>query len=343
MGGLLGRARRAARRRSGPRSSSGLSFDDEGFEARLLWIWGTPRSGSSWLLQLLAHPLHPDPERVAGFRGLKRPHRPHDAIPIDEPFIANHLAPAFAEPREVDGIYVPGTLNNYLAGKPSYALSSEYEDVWRPEARRFALVRLHGVIDRARREGFEVEDLPTVAIKEVNGSHASDLVMGLMPRARMLLLARDGRDVVDSLLHAYRPGGFLARNQGRVIETPAERAEGVRWAAGMWRCNADMTMRAIERHPSGLSRILRYEDLRADAVPHLSSLFEWLGLSRSAARIEEIVAAHTFESVPESKRGPLTRNRSARPGLWRENLSVEEQRTANEIMGPALERLGYEL
>ena len=167
--------------------------------------------------------------------------------------------------------------------------------------------------------------------------------MALMPRARMLLLARDGRDVVDSLLHAYRPGGFLARNQGRVIETPDERAEGVRWAAAMWRCNVDMTMRAIALHPSGLSRILRYEDLRKDPVPNLSSLYEWLGVERSAERIEEIAAANTFESVPAGKRGPLTRNRSARPGLWRENLSMEEQRTANEIMAPALEKLGYEL
>ena len=48
-------------------------------------------------------------------------------------------------------------------------------------------------------------------IKEVDGSHAADVVMSLFPRSRMLFLVRDGRDVIDSLLDANSPVGWLTR------------------------------------------------------------------------------------------------------------------------------------
>ena len=42
-------------------------------------------------------------------------------------------------------------------------------------------------------------------------------------------------------------------------------------------------------------------------------------------------------------KGPTKALRAATPGLWRENLSDEEQLAVNEIMGETLERLGYEV
>ena len=39
--------------------------------------------------------------------------------------------------------------------------------------------------------------------------------------------------------------------------------------------------------------------------------------------------------------GPTEFARAASPGLWRENLSSEEQRTTTEIMGKQLAALGY--
>jgi hypothetical protein len=35
--------------------------------------------------------------------------------------------------------------------------------------------------------------------------------------------------------------------------------------------------------------------------------------------------------------------RAATPGLWRENLTEDEQRTMDEIMGAKLAELGYEV
>lgn len=322
---------------------AGLPFEADDLERRIVWMWGSPRSGSTWLLEQLCHPLVPDPEAMAIFRTPPAGGRPYEAVPVDESFISNHLSPAFAEPREVDGVYLPGTLNNYLGERPVYALARGYEEVWRPEARRFALVRLYGFLARARREGVELARDPLLMIKEVNGSHAADLIMSLMPRSRLLFLVRDGRDVVDSLLHAYQPGGFLARHQGRSFDTPAERLEGLRWAARLWSCNVDMTMRAINSHPAELCHSVRYEDLLADNEAQVTALDRWLGLERSDEERNRMLAETSFAALPDKRKGGLERNRAASSGLWRQNLTPTEQAISQEIMGSRLERLGYEI
>lgn len=324
---------------------AGLPFEAAELERRIVWIWGSPRSGSTWLLRQLCYPLFPDPEATTIFRtpGAEKPwERPFDTIPVDESFISNHLSPAFADPREVDGSFVPGTINNYLGERPVYAYSNAYKAIWAPEARRSALVRLYGFLARAREQGIETTGDPLLIVKEVNGSHAADLVMGLMPGSRLLFLVRDGRDVVDSLMAAYQPDGFLARHQGYSYATPEERLEGVAWAARLWSCNVDMTLRAIDAHPPELSYTVRYEDLLAEPAVRIASLQSWLGLERTSAERDQMLADTSFAAVPDKRRGATERNRAARPGLWRDNLSDEEQRVCMEIMGPRLKRLGYE-
>lgn len=329
---------------AGYSATAGLGFDDVELESKLTWIWGSPRSGSTWLLQLLAHPLDPDPETQLGFR-LPKGSGPNtfDAIPVDESFLSNHLAPALADPRRVGEEWVPGTLNNYLsANKPTYAFSQEYEPVWRPEARRFGLVRIAGTIQRARNAGIDLPGLPHVVIKETNGTHAADLLMSLLPGSRMLLLIRDGRDVVDSLVAAYQPGAFLANNQGQSFGTPEKRATRVRWAAELWACNTDTALRAMEAHPDELCRVLRYEDLLANTTAELAGLYEWMGIRRDPEWIAETAWTRSFQAIPDRDKGPLTRNRAARPGMWRDNLSDEEQAVVAEVFGSRLARFGYE-
>jgi hypothetical protein len=221
-------------------------------------------------------------------------------------------------------------------------LSDAQREIWEPAAREFIRARLGGVVDRARDAGVPIGNEPAVVIKETNGSHAADLVMRLLPSSRLLLLIRDGRDVVDSLLAAYQPGGFFARNQGRAFTTAEERREGLLWAARLWACNTDVTLQAIERHDPSLCRTVRYEDLLTDTAGELARTFEWMGIERDAGAVEQIVAGQSFSRIPEKQRGPLTRNRSASPGLWRKNLSGEEQDIVDRICGPLLERFGYE-
>jgi len=44
---------------------------------------------------------------------------------------------------------------------------------------------------------------------------------------------------------------------------------------------------------------------------------------------------------PAEHRGPDKIFRAAQPGLWRENLSADEQEVVEGVMGPKLRELGY--
>jgi len=325
-------------------TKAGLPFDPDELESRLVWIFGSPRTGSTWLLEQLCDPLRPDDSQPMGFAAPdRRGAAPFDALPVNEFRVSSHIAPELGDPVEVDGRLLPATLNNYLGKKPAYVFARDYEQVWRPAVRRLVLVRLFAVQAMAARAGVPLVASPTMFIKEVNGSYAADLVMSLFPRSRILFLIRDGRDVVDSRVHAVREGGWLARQQGQAqFKGDEERLQWVRKAMLEWACAVDATTSAYEAHARRLRRMVRYEDLIRDTPGCVGSLFEWLALRREPERVERIVAAHSFTALPEERGGASKKRRAARPGLWRENLSDAEKSAADEIMGSRLAELGYE-
>jgi hypothetical protein len=341
-----------------PKSSSsysptaGLPFDHEELESKLVWIWGSPRSGSTWLLEMLCHPFQMDPHSHVGFKWREGWSGAVPALPVNEFQIAAHLAPGIygetagdATVTEDGGAVMPRTLNRVTDYFASYAFSAAYGDVWRPEARRMTLVRLHAVADRARDAGLNVPpELPLFVIKEVNGSHGADLVMPLFERSRMIFLVRDGRDVLDSMVDANRPDGWTSKRQwGRAgFETAEERLDFVRASARNWTARMNACSRAYDEHDPKLRTRIRYEDLLSDTANRLGELEGSLGLPSGPKRMESIAAQHAFEAVPERGRGPGKLRRSAIPGGWREGLAPEEQDMANEIMGDTLVALGYE-
>ena len=91
-------------------------------------------------------------------------------------------------------------------------------------------------------------------IKEVNGSHAADLVMSLFPRSKMIFLLWDGRDIVDSLLDANSKHGWLtSTGLGKGgFETAEERLECVRDTCRNWAARMNVCAHAYERHDPAL-------------------------------------------------------------------------------------------
>jgi hypothetical protein len=294
---------------------------------------------------MLCHPLKVDPNSDLGFRWWEEWKGAANALPINEFLIASHIVPGNGVAQMENGVVLPKTLNRFSAAFASYAFSSAYEDVWRPEVRRLTLIRLYAVVERARRVGLKLTmDPPLMVIKEVNGSHGADVVMSLFPRSKMIFLVRDGRDVLDSLLDASKEGGWLTKRGGGkgVYKTDEERREFVRdnclnWAGRMTICTS-----AYEAHDPELRRRIRYEDLLGDTPGVLGDLATWLDLPGGPKRIQNVAKSHSFEAVPEERKGPGKVRRSATPGAWREGLTSEEQEVAQEIMGDRLAELGYE-
>jgi hypothetical protein len=342
---------RALRRRDGAgrrvRSAEPLSlpeapsFDDHAFESRLAWMFGSPRTGSTWLLRLLTFPLELTTKRPSGSTMPRKATVRPIAIPVDEPYLPSHLTPVR------NGFAEPGTssflLKQMRADDPNYFFADAFAEHWRPEVRRLILVRLHAQADLAARE-HSLRD-PYVVVKEPNGSHGADIVMSILSRSRMIFLLRDGRDVIDSMLHAKSGGGWLAGRGGsrRQIPNDLGRLEVVRRHSRLWVNRTMAVQRAYDAHPPELRITIRYEDLRADTIGTLRPLIDWLGARRSDEELEAAVSSLSFEAYPARAKGPGKPFRAASPGLWRQNMSDAERLAMNEIMGATLARLGYEV
>jgi hypothetical protein len=211
--------------------------------------------------------------------------------------------------------------------------------------RRLTLIRLAAVVERAREAGLvEPGQTPFLVIKEVNGSHAADLVMSLFPRSRLIFLVRDGRDVIDSILDSDAPGGWRAKRRGRaeVGDRGEKRLALVRQNSRNWEARMNVCARAYDEHEPALRHRLRYEDLLGDTPAVLGELLAWIGLPAADGRVRGIAESHAFAAVPENRKGPGKVRRYASPGRWREALSPEEQRVTEEVMGDRLAELGYE-
>jgi hypothetical protein len=297
-------------------------------------------------MRLLTHPLHSSPTEPVGYVRSAETQFPagRAAIPVNEPHVAHHLAPPWIVANlseSTDGDPDRYTFNGQAgaATGTSYFLSADWEHVWRPQFRRLVLTRFHAQVELARK--LDGVSKPLLVLKDPNDSHGAHATAALVPRSRLILLLRDGRDVVDSHIHAYAPGGWVAEGEGARFESADERLAFVRKISLLWARRANSVLRAWEIHDPALRWRLRYEDLRADPAAELRPIAEWLELGRGDGWVEEAVQATAFDAIPESERGPRSIARAAKPGLWRENLTPDEQEVADEIMGPWLRTLGY--
>lgn len=319
MAGLLRAARatagRGRRRVRAMRSARTI-------EERLVWVFGSPRSGSTWLLRVLGD---------------------HDAIvPVNEPMLGWYLGPFLSD--------LPGfgtaaldshnfTLRQVQDEKASQFFAAEFERAWRPALARMMCDRFAAHAERYPPRDGAARAL--VLIKEPNGSQSADIIMGALPRARFLFLLRDGRDVVDSDLAAHQPGAWVTKEfPGAEGISERERLGFVVQSARKWLWRTEVTQRAYDAHP-GPKLTIRYEDLLVDAPGQMRMLLDWLGLEMADGELRAALDRHAFESVPAERRGSLEFFRAANPGLWRENLNVEEQAAMEEVMGPKLRELGY--
>ena len=332
--------RRQRTGRGGYSATAGLHFDDEEFESRLVWIWASPRSGSTWFLHMLSHPLKSWTESTGNVHGFVTPEDWQgavDAIPVPTTYVANHLLPSAGRANYSDDL-VPLTFASALgmSKRANYFFSSKYEDAWRPELRRMLLVRFHRWVERAA-ERYDVAS-PLVLLKEAGGGHAAPLVMSMFPRSKLVFLVRDGRDVVDSQTAANQPGGWLPMGGWT---NPEERLEFIRDRARTWAGDMAAIKRAFDAHPDSLREMVRYEDLLGDPRSNLTRLIEWLGLRRTKQSLAETVESNAFESIQSDQKGSTSFFRSATPGAWKKNMTTQEAAVLESIMGTKLREFGY--
>jgi len=283
---------------------------------RLAWIFGSSRSGSTWLLGMLSE-FEP-------------------VVPVDDPHLGHHLGVwrplslAFGAGEEVPEL---ATLMDLKAEEQGYFFAARHRERWEPPLRELIRARFEA---QAEEEG--APRPRTIVVKEP-GSQVASLLTEIFPASKLIFLLRDGRDVVDSWLAAYRRGSWAIRG-GAFAVAEEGRIPLIRWLASVWAYRTRAVQAAYERHPAESRVLVRYEDLRADTAATLRRVCETLGLDADAA--DGVAERHRFERVPSRERGPLSFVRAARPGGWRESLSPAEQAAMHEAMGETLELFGYE-
>jgi len=305
--------------RAGHWGRRGRDFSIERSEDSLVWIFGSSRSGSTWLLRMLSE--------LDG------------AVPIDDPHLGHHLGVwrpiplAWATADEAPELTV---LNEIKREKPSYFFSDRYRGVWGPALRQLIVSRFDAQVhDGEVPEGSD----PLVVVKEP-GSHIADLLMSLFPRSRMIFLLRDGRDVVDSWLDAHRAGAW-AQDEGAFPVAPGGREALIRWQGSVWSYRTGVVLRAYRDHDPSRRVLVRYEDLLANPAGELERIDAGLGLGVQPARLREIADAHDFDSVPSAEKGATKEIRSADPGGWQRHMSAVERQAMYEVMGQRLAEVGY--
>jgi hypothetical protein len=288
---------------------------------RLAWIFGSSRSGSTWLLRMLA-----ELDRV---------------IPIDDPHIGHHLGVwrpiplAWATAKDPPKL---GTLADFKRKKRDYLFSDRFRHTWMPQLRdlisaRFAAQAAEDIV------AVDGIDRPIVVVKEP-GSHAADTIMDLFPQSSLIFLLRDGRDVVDSWLDAYRDGSW-ATDEGAYPLDDTGRSALIRWQASVWLHRTEVVQETYARTEPKRRVLIRYEEMRADPGAALRKICATLGIEASGGSLDEIAAANEFSRVPESHKGAGREIRRAEPGGWATHMSHEEILEMHEILAEKLDELGY--
>jgi LPS sulfotransferase NodH len=286
-------------------------------ENRLAWIFGSSRSGSTWLLKMLS-----DLEGV---------------VPIDDPHLGHHLGvwrpiplawAACEDPPELS------TLLDLKAEEPGYFFAERYREAWEEPLRELIAARFE-----AQAEG-EREAAEAAFVVKEPGSHVAPFLAGLFPRSKVIFLLRDGRDVVDSWLDAYSEGSWAIPG-GAFPVSEEGRIPLIRWLSEVWSFRSREVRRAYEGRAPEDRILIRYEELRDETEDRLARICEMIGVD--PARVPEVVEAHRFEKQPSAARGRQRFIRRARPGGWRDNLSGAEQEAMHEAMGETLAEFGYEV
>lgn len=179
-----------------------------------------------------------------------------------------------------------------------------------------------------------------LVVNEIHGSLGAPLIMEALPESRMILMMRDPRDVAASVLDGSREGSWS-------YETTKRLDKGDSFVAGdpvaqvkRYVENNLETMnnarQAYDNH-KGPKTILKYEDLREDALGAMKRAVSELGLPVDEEELARVVEKHSWENVPADQKGEGKFYRKAAPGSWREDLAPEEIEMIEKGFKPLIE------
>lgn len=281
-----------------------LTIEQENeLEKNLVWIFASPRSGTTWLgARLLA-------ERF---------------LMIDEPKIGSHLGFSRLGKNTIEDL-------TSLENRDDYFFSNQFKDTWKYFLRKLILNRIYAQIRDTRKK---------IIIKEPNGSIGADIISDSLPNSKIIILLRDGRDIVDSLVDAFSEKGWLAKKGGTTLSVD-DRLEFIKEQSNRWKNLVNILLKIQKIHPKGNRILIKYEDLLGETFKVLKNIFQFLNVKLDDNEIKEIVEKHSYKNIPSELKGKGMAIRSASPGKWKRNFNEDEKEMMTNIMNKTLFSLGY--
>lgn len=293
-------------------------------EARLHFVLSAPRSGSTWLATALNH--HPQvfatEHRLFGefFEVWRNPN-------------------GTSSPRITLDAYVRAMAGHYFHG----AMGMDHGEFFRE--------LLPTLIDSLVEFGLKRSGKSIIVDKITPYPGTSDRVVQrirqFVPSAKVILLTRDGRDVVTSGVFDWihredatspRHRLFAQGQSGMRLERFFDDQTLAEWARLWMETIQTGRERKIDGH-------VTYEQMQTDHPSALQQLFSILGVDEGLAIANQCAEASTFQAMTGRESGaeqPLAKARKGIVGDWKNYFTRRDGQLFWEIAGEAMQYAGYE-
>lgn len=272
-------------------------------EKNIVWIFGSRRSGTTWLRDLLSF----------------------NTKFIRETYVTDHLAvqsQANYFVRRIDEV----------KDKDNYFFSERYKDTWQYYLGKLLIYRVYADVLDYRHK---------IIVKEPSSYlDASDIISKCTPLSKKIIILRDGRDVLDSILDGREAGGWLLTNPNDAL-TKESRIILIEQSARYWVKQVETLLDTYSQLPTDRRFLVHYEELLKNTFTILKKIYAFLEIPITDDEIIKIIDKFDFSNIPADLKGKGKFYRIASPGQWRVNFNENEKQVMHQIMGNLLKKLGY--
>jgi hypothetical protein len=268
-------------------------------EKRFVFIIGSPRSGTSWLQTMLAS-------------------HPKVVSTVETTMYSAYLSPLLkAYQAEKDNI----NKGRWTKGLPHLINESDFHSF------------LIGLLDKAYDTILaQKPEADYVLDKAPENTFFIDTICHFIPKAKLIHIIRDGRDVVCSMRNVKRKVGHQTEN--------------ITKGAALWKRSVE-TARSFGATSDNYIEI-NYEDLLSNGESELNRVFEFCDINITDSDCTDLIETFSFKNMRKHRPTPdpnVKANRGhyhkGKPGTWTEELSEKDLMDFCEVAGNLLVGLGY--
>jgi hypothetical protein len=284
----------------------------------------TGRSGSNWLLTLLCS--HP---RIVAYRTFQF-----------EPSLANywmHILRTLAEPSSyMQSILMQAYDEHWWIGdrRPG-PLPPRLGDNEMPRWLGSDNVEALAAMFQERLDAFyqrldsERETEARYFVEKALPRYTLGLIGELYPEARELLLIRDFRDMVCSIVDYNAKRGLALWGRDKAADETA-------WYR-LLRADVDEMLTGWR----GRAHLVRYEDLVLDPEPTLAGVFSHIDVEADMDTVQRVIAAAQATRPRAQSTHRTSSSVEESVGRWRRDLTPEQQAACEEVFEDVLLQFGY--